>query len=121
MKATYDLVMEHCSPHIGCRKECLPVARRLKQTSCYRKGTVDEWARLNIEKESPDVLKMMKFYAALDSCDRELVLEENASGPEKCPSVIKVEAGNINGSGVRVANIPLVIFVVCSLLWFKRL
>jgi hypothetical protein len=36
-KTSMELVMENCSPHIGCRKECLPVARRLKQSSCYRK------------------------------------------------------------------------------------
>ncbi|XP_060593900.1 uncharacterized protein LOC132748334 [Ruditapes philippinarum] len=119
MKATYDLVMENCSPHIGCRKECLPVARRLKQSSCYRKGTVDDWARLNIEKESPDVLAIMKFYAALDSCDKELILEENA--PEECPTVIKIESENVNGSKRLLSNIVLLILAVCVLQWYKRL
>jgi hypothetical protein len=75
-------------------------------------GTVDDWARLNIEKESPDVLAIMKFYAALDSCDKELILEENA--PEECPTVIKIESENVNGSKQLLSNIVLFILAVCG-------
>lgn len=46
-------------------------------------GTVDDWARMNIEKESKNVVEMMKFYAALDSCDEELHKEHVV-----CPDVL---------------------------------
>lgn len=80
----------------------------------YFVGTVDTWARLNIEKESPDVLAMMKFYAALDSCDRELILEEG-NKPDICPSVIKIETDDVNGSSRIMTN--AVLFFL-SLLFF---
>ncbi|KAL4218663.1 hypothetical protein ACF0H5_021252 [Mactra antiquata] len=110
MKATYDLVMENCSPYIKCRKECLPVVRNLKKTSCYTEGTINDWARLNIEKESPNVTEIMKFYAALDSCDDELFKENTQCPPVRQPEQ-KFEAHSAGNHGNTIGTSTLVYFM----------
>ncbi|KAL3870619.1 hypothetical protein ACJMK2_038667 [Sinanodonta woodiana] len=78
-------VMENCASHGNCQKECIAVVKNIRNRPCF-KGDIDKYMRMNaISAGDPNSQNaIMKFYAALDSCNVELALEaERATNLQK--------------------------------------
>ncbi|KAL3870623.1 hypothetical protein ACJMK2_038671 [Sinanodonta woodiana] len=74
--AIHKSVMENCASLGNCQKECLAVVKEIRKNPCF-KGDMDKFLRITAVKieEPKSQSAILKFYAALDSCNIALALE----------------------------------------------
>ncbi|XP_053381030.1 uncharacterized protein LOC123555574 isoform X2 [Mercenaria mercenaria] len=78
-------VTKKCMPGL-CKAECLMYVRDVKKMPCF-KGDVDIYTRRDVLTGDPEEATfkyMSSFYAAFDSCDREIMKEQIEEAAEKC-------------------------------------
>ncbi|XP_052788198.1 dopamine beta-hydroxylase-like isoform X1 [Mya arenaria] len=82
--AMNEAVAEKCTPFV-CREECLDYVRTLKEQPCFI-GDVEKMLRTRYLSEESTRNEVISFFAAIDSCDKELWMERyrlygNIDGP----------------------------------------
>ncbi|WAR31784.1 DOPO-like protein, partial [Mya arenaria] len=71
--AMNEAVAEKCTPFV-CREECLDYVRTLKEQPCFI-GDVEKMLRTRYLSEESTRNEVISFFAAIDSCDKELWME----------------------------------------------
>ncbi|KAL3870626.1 hypothetical protein ACJMK2_038674 [Sinanodonta woodiana] len=117
--AIYRSVTENCASLGNCQKECLPIVKEIRKHPCFQ-GDMDTYLRMNAVNlgEPNGKIALLEFYAALDSCNGELVLEaERAKNLQKNCTLFADGSGVVVLSGAEPVWQIQPLLLLVSLVW----